>query len=104
MDVPGWGACRCAVVGFEYIPVIPADLDPLFITSYPVVSTPCSEEAHTCVHLLYRRYHPVDFLDSSLNHSCTWCFSHFVGFLSLVLFLSSTCRRVGQILTFCFNV
>ena len=60
MDVPDRTACRCAVVSFDYIPVVPVDLDPLFIASYPVVSTPCSEEAHTCVHLLYHRYHPFD--------------------------------------------
>ena len=81
MDVPGRGACRCAVVSSDYIPVVPADLDPLFIASYPVVSTPCSEEAHTCVHLLYHRYHPFDCFDSSLNRSCkTGLFTNSLAF------------------------
>ena len=33
------------------IPMVPADLDPLFITSYPVHLL-APKEAHTCVHLL----------------------------------------------------
>ena len=92
MGVPGQGSlslCRG-----RYIPMVPADLDPLFIASFPVVSTPCYKEAHTCVHLLYRRYHPIN---SSIRLSVVLAdltFSIIFLVFTVFVFASSMCQKV----------
>ena len=80
------------------IPMVPADLDPLFIASFPVVSTPCCKEAHTCVHLLYRRYHLID---SSIHLSIVFVdltFSDIFLVFTAFVFAFSTCRKVVPVL------
>ena len=58
---------------------VPASLDPLFRSLICCVVPrvySCCKEAHTCVHLLFHRYHPGD---SSIRHSvysCSACCYH----------------------------
>ena len=56
------------IVPWSVHPMVPAGLDPLFITSYPV-HLRAPKEAHTCVHLLNAGTIPR-FFDLSMFHSC----------------------------------